>query len=162
MKLHFRERIFTWFDSYDVHDENHKLVYRVKGQLSWGHKLVIFNAKGERVGVVTQKIVTLLPKYEIEAKGESLGFIKKNLTLINPHYDFDKLGWHAKGNFVKWNYKIVDDKGDIVAKIDKKLIHLTDNYVIDVPEKKNALKALMFVIAIDAEQCAQEKRENKG
>jgi len=36
MKLLFRQRIFSWFDSYDIYDENGNTVYVVKGQLAWG------------------------------------------------------------------------------------------------------------------------------
>ena len=41
MKLLFKQRAFTWFDSYDIYDENENTVYVVKGQLSWGHCLKI-------------------------------------------------------------------------------------------------------------------------
>ena len=33
-------------DSYDIYDEAGNTVYVVKGQLSWGHKLVIYDAYG--------------------------------------------------------------------------------------------------------------------
>lgn len=36
MKLLFKQRMFSWFDSYDIYDENENTVYVVKGQLSWG------------------------------------------------------------------------------------------------------------------------------
>ena len=41
MKLLFKQRLFSWFDSYDIYDEAGNTVYVVKGQLSWGHKLAI-------------------------------------------------------------------------------------------------------------------------
>ena len=43
MRLLFRQRFFSWFDSYDIYDERENPVYTVKGQLSWGHCLKIFN-----------------------------------------------------------------------------------------------------------------------
>ena len=36
MKLLFKQRYFSWFDSYDIYDEAGSAVYVVKGQLSWG------------------------------------------------------------------------------------------------------------------------------
>ena len=45
MKLLFRQRFFSWFDSYDIYDEFGNTVYVVKGQLSWGHKLVIYGLR---------------------------------------------------------------------------------------------------------------------
>ena len=39
MKLLFKQRFFSWFDSYDIYNEAGDTVYVVKGQLSWGHCL---------------------------------------------------------------------------------------------------------------------------
>lgn len=41
MKLLFKQRMFTWFDSYDIYDEAGHTVYTVEGKLSWGHRLII-------------------------------------------------------------------------------------------------------------------------
>ena len=50
MKLLFKQRIFSWLDSYDIYDEKGETVYTVKGQLSFGHKLFIYNKYGEHIG----------------------------------------------------------------------------------------------------------------
>jgi len=39
MKLLFKERLFSWLDSYDVYDENGDIIFTVKGVLSWGNYL---------------------------------------------------------------------------------------------------------------------------
>lgn len=39
MKLLFKQRLFSWFDSYEIYDESGNTVYVVKGQLSWGINL---------------------------------------------------------------------------------------------------------------------------
>ena len=44
MKLLFKQRLFSWFDSYDIYDEAGNTVYVVKVQFSWGHKLAIYDA----------------------------------------------------------------------------------------------------------------------
>ena len=53
--------MFSWFDSYDIYDENENTVYVVKGQLSWGHCLKIFDACDREVGTVRERVLTLLP-----------------------------------------------------------------------------------------------------
>ena len=58
MKLLFKQRLFSWFDSYDIYDEFGNTVYVVKGQLSWGHKLVIYDADGNEIGMVVQRVLT--------------------------------------------------------------------------------------------------------
>ena len=32
----FKQRMFSWFDSYDIYDEYGNTLFVVKGQLSWG------------------------------------------------------------------------------------------------------------------------------
>ena len=45
MKLLFRQRFFSWFDSYDIYDEDGNTVYVVKGQLSG---MGLFHYRGSR------------------------------------------------------------------------------------------------------------------
>ena len=66
MKLLFRQRAFSWFDSYDIYDENENTVYVVKGQLSWGHCLKIYDPEEQQeLGTVKEEILTWLPKFEL-------------------------------------------------------------------------------------------------
>ena len=141
MKLLFKQRLFSWFDSYDIYDEAGNTVYVVKGQLSWGHKLVIYDAYGNEVGMVVQKVLTFLPKFEIYKNGSYIGCLSN--------------GWHIDGTFMEWDYSILDQSGYSIARVSKELFHMTDTYVIDVQDPGNALDALMFVLAIDAEKCSR-------
>ena len=50
MRLLFKQRLFSWFDSYDIFDEEGNTVYTVKGELSWGHRLQIYDAAGRAIG----------------------------------------------------------------------------------------------------------------
>ena len=50
MRMYFKQRMFSWFDSYDIYDEQGNALYVVKGQLAWGHCLKIFDAYGQEVG----------------------------------------------------------------------------------------------------------------
>ena len=59
LKLLFKQRFFSWFDSYDIYDEAGNTVYEVKGQLSWGHCLKIFDRAGREIGTVQDKEVSL-------------------------------------------------------------------------------------------------------
>ena len=97
MKLLFKQRLFSWFDSYDIYDESGNTVYVVKGQLSWGHKLVIYDANGRELGMVQQRVLALLPKFEIYERGNYIGCISKEFTLLKPRYDIDYNGWHIEG-----------------------------------------------------------------
>ena len=155
MKLLFKQRFFSWFDSYDIYDEAGNTVYVVKGQLSWGHLLKIYDANGCEVGTVREKIITFLPKFEVYMGNTYVGRISKEFTLFRPKYDIDFNGWHIDGNFIEWDYSISGSRGELIATISKQIFNWTDTYVIDVVNLQDALCALMFVLAIDAEKCSR-------
>ena len=148
--------MFTWFDSYDIYDEQGNTVYVVKGQLSWGHCLKIFDAYGNEVGMVKERILTLMPKFEVYLGKDYLGCIEKEFSLFKPKYDIDYNGWHIEGNLFEWDYSIQDGAGMPVAVISKQLFNWTDTYEIDVRLPQDALVSLMFVLAIDAEKCSRK------
>lgn len=155
MKLLFKQRIFSWFDSYDIYDEQGNTVYSVEGKLGWGHVLHVLDRHGEHIGTVKQVVLTLLPRFEIYLKDRLMGSISRELTLFKPSYDIDFNGWHVEGSFWEWDYSVVDASGREIAQISKELFHLTDTYVIDVFDPKDALYVLMLVLAIDAEKCSR-------
>lgn len=155
MKLLFKQRFFSWFDSYDIYDESGRTLYTVKGQLAWGHRLKVYDAHGREVGTVRERIITFLPKFEIYLGDQYVGCISKEFSLFKPRYNIDFNGWHIKGDFFEWDYTIINASGYTVATISKQLLRWTDTYVIDVANPADALCALMFVIAIDAEKCSR-------
>ena len=155
MRMYFKQRMFSWFDSYDIYDEQGNALYVVKGQLAWGHCLKIFDAYGQEVGTVKERLLTFLPKFEIYLGDTYLGCIKKEFSFFKPQYDIEYNGWHIDGSFLEWDYNITDSDGYTVATISKEILHWTDQYVIDVVDENDALTALMFVLAIDAEKCSR-------
>ncbi|MBQ0000432.1 MAG: LURP-one-related family protein, partial [Clostridiales bacterium] len=111
MRLLFKERLFSWFDSYDIYDEAGNTVFRVEGKLSWGHKLVIYDAYGTELGTVQERILTILPKFEIYAGSTYMGCISKEFSFFTPHYNIDFNGWHIDGTILEWDYTIQDRTG---------------------------------------------------
>ena len=57
MKLLFKQRLFTWFDSYDIYNENGDTLYTVEGQFSWGHCLHILDRNGTHVATVQERFL---------------------------------------------------------------------------------------------------------
>ena len=156
MKLLFKQRLFSWFDSYDIYDEAGQTVYTVKGQLSWGHCLKIFDANGNEIGTVKERIFTFLPKFELYLGRNLIGQISKEFSFFKPRYNIDCNGWNVEGNFLEWDYNIKDYSGRHVATVSKQLFNWTDTYEIDVIDPQDALCALMLTLAIDAEKCSRK------
>lgn len=156
MKLLFKQRLFSWFDSYDVYNEAEEALYTVKGQLAWGHCLKIFDFAGNEIGMVKERVLTFLPKFEIYLGKNYVGCISKEFTFLRPKFNIDFNGWRVEGSFLEWDYSIIDSAGRGVASVSKELFKWTDTYIIDVSRPDDALCALMLVLAIDAEKCSRK------
>ena len=154
MKLQFKQRFFSWFDSYDIFDEQEETVYTVEGKLSWGHRLHILGSRGEHIATVKQKIFTLMPGFELYVGEELIGTLQKEFSFFKPRYYIDFNGWQIEGDFFEWDYSILEGERT-VATVSKELFNWTDTYAIDVAEPGDALRALMVVLAIDAEKCSR-------
>ena len=156
MKLLFKQRLFSWFDSYDIYNEAGEVVYTVKGELSWGHLLRIYDANGRELGCVKQEIFAFLPKFYMYLGDECVGSICRELSLFTPKYNIDYKGWSVEGDLFELEYSVCNEYGREVATVSKELWHFADTYVIDVNAPADALYALMLVLAIDAEKCSRD------
>ena len=156
MKLVFKQRMFSWFDSYDIYDEFGNTLYTVEGQLSWGHCMKVFDSAGNELAMLQQVLFTFLPKFEIYLSWNYAGCIKKEFTFLKPVFDIDYNGWRVEGDYMEWDYQIVDSSGRLIATVEKELFKWTDTYIIDVKNPADALSALMLVLAIDAEKCSRD------
>jgi len=156
MKLLFKQRFFSWFDSYDIYGEDGNTLFTVEGQLSWGHCLHILDPQGNHIGTVQEKILTFLPQFELYAYGEYLGCIKKEFSFFTPRFTIEGSDWEIEGNWTEWDYTIHSPSQGPVAAVSKELFQWTDTYVIDVDNPADALCALMIVLAIDAEKCSRD------
>ena len=156
MKLLFKQRMFSWFDSYDIYNEFGEPIFEVRGQLSWGHCFKIFDKSGHELGCVNQRIFTFLPKFEMYINGNCVGCISKEFSWFKPRFNMDYCEWHVEGDFWEWDYRIQDALGETVAIVSKELWNWTDTYSIDVKNPNDALLALMLVLAIDAEKCSRD------
>lgn len=166
MKLLLKQKILSWFDSYNIYalpegedadsfeysDEH--IAYRVEGQLAWGHEFHIFDRNGQMLGRISQEIFTFLPKFDLELFGEHIGRVEREFSLFVPSYRVDFRDWEVSGDLLGWDYSITDSQGVAAARITKELFHFSDTYTIDIPDERDALHALMVVLAIDAANCS--------
>lgn len=153
LKLLFKQRIFSWLDSYDIYDEQGKVVYTVEGKLSWGHRLVIYNTLHEVVGELKEEVITWLAKFHMLVSGIEIGMITKEFSVFKPKFHLSCNDWTIVGDFMEWNYDVVSEQRPIMH-VSKELLHLSDTYVLDIEEASDALYCLMIVLAIDAVKCA--------
>ncbi|MCI8525428.1 MAG: hypothetical protein HFF17_05795 [Oscillospiraceae bacterium] len=156
MYLRFRQRMFSWLDSYDIYDEQGQPVYEVRGELSWGHRLQIYDAAGRPVGRVQERVLSLLPRFELYLGEQFVGMIRKEFTFFRPRFQLDCNGWQVEGDVFGWDYTVWDGSR-VVMRLSKELWRWTDTYTMDIARPQDALCCLMIVLAIDAAKCSDGK-----
>ncbi len=152
MKLLFKQRLFSWFDSYDIYAENGSVMFTVEGRMGWGKKLEISDATGKYLGMLKQEIFTFLPSFEMYIGERHVGCVRKEFSFFKPSFFLDCNGWTVEGNWFEWDYSIYDSRGNVVAAIYKEGFNWTDTYVLDVFDPQDAVTVLMIALAIDAEK----------
>ena len=155
MQLYIKQRIFSWTDSYDVYEETGQARYEVRAKfLSLGHQIHVYDKRtGQELGSIHQKLFTLLPTFEIVIDGRVQGTIRKQFTLFRPSYVVDYRGWQVDGNFMGWDYRVLQGDMEIMS-ISKELFNWSDTYVLRYNNPANEMPGLLLVIAIDAANCS--------
>lgn len=155
IKLLFKQHFFSWFDSYDIYDETGSIMFVVKGELAWGHLLRIYDSNGSEMGYIREKPLSWLPKFEMYLGTRYIGCISKEFAFFKPKFNIDYNGWQVEGNWLEWDYTILDAAGQSIASVSKEIWNWTDTYAIDILNPQDAVYALMLVLAIDAEKCSR-------
>ena len=147
MKLLIKQKVFSIRDTFNIYDENQHIKYTVKGEMfSLSNKLHVYDALGNEVGMIRQKVLSFLPKFFIEIGGREVGMIKKGFI---DKYDVEYKGWTVQGDFMDWNYCVYNGSQRVLD-IQRKLLSWGDTYELDIMNPEDELSALMLVLAIDA------------
>lgn len=154
MRLLFKQRFLSWFDSFDIYDEADNTVFTVEGRLAWGHKLEVMDAAGSHIGTVREEALAFLPRFALYIGEACVGEIKKEFTFFKPRFTLNCNGWEVEGDWFEWDYRVTDPAGRLVMTAQKELLHWTDTYIIDIERPEDTLLCLMIVLAIDAAKCS--------
>ena len=92
-----------------------------------------------------------MPQFRLFINEQEVGRVKRKFSFFSQKFQIDCNGWRVEGDVIGYNYSIVDANNSLVATLERKLWKLTDQYVIDIVDPKDALLVLMIVLAIDAE-----------
>lgn len=154
MELLIRQRVFSWTDSYDVYDETGQPRYEVRAEFfALGHQIHVYEKNtGREVGSIHQRLLTLLPKFEVVVNGRTVGTVCREFTLFRQNYQVDYRGWSVEGDFLGWDYQVTDGARTILT-ISKELLRFGDTYVLRFQDPRDALPGLLLVLAIDAANC---------
>lgn len=154
MELLIKQRVFSWTDTYDVFDRTGSARYFVKSEFfSLGHKIHVYDKyTGEELGCIQQRLLTLLPTFDIFIGTQMVGTIRKKFTFFTQDYLVDYRGWDVEGDFLGWDYRVMQGRTEVMS-ITKEWLSWGDTYTLRYPDPTSELPGLLLVIAIDAANC---------
>ena len=137
-------------ERFDIKDDRGVVNYQVEGSFFQIPKtFTIYDAYGEQVSEISKEFFTLLPRFTIQLRNGSNFVIRKKLTFFRDKYEFDNLGLRIEGNIWDLNFKLLDDRDQLVAEIRKEIFHLTSTYNVTVYEDSYADLVVSLCVAID-------------
>ncbi|MCY7096717.1 LURP-one-related family protein [Streptococcus oralis] len=137
-------------ERFDIKDDKGVVNYQVEGSFFQIPKtFTIYDAYGEQVSEISKEFFTLLPRFTIQLRNGSNFVIRKKLTFWRDKYEFDNLGLRIEGNTWDLNFKLLDDRDQLVAEIRKEIFHLTSTYTVTVYEDSYADLVISLCVAID-------------
>ena len=154
MKLLLKQKIWSWFDSFDIWNEKGEVVYRVKGHMACGHAFRVYDKYDREIAEIKQRMWSWTYKFDIIQNGKETGLVHKQFTW-KPRFDihFNNKEYDVVGNWMGWDYRLTSSN-KLIAEIHKEIWNWTDTYSINVDEK-DELTAVILVVAIDAIKCCQ-------
>ena len=137
-------------ERFAIKDDRGEIAYQAEGSFFQIPKtFTIYDAYGEKVSQISKEILTLLPRFEIQLRDGSSFVIRKKLTFWRDKYEFDNLGLRIEGNIWDLNFKLLDDRDQVIAEITKELFHLTSTYSVTVYDESYADLVISLCVAID-------------
>ena len=137
-------------ERFDIKDDRGVVNYQVEGSFFQIPKtFTIYDAYSEQVSEISKEFFTLLPHFNIQLRNGSNFVIRKKLTFFRDKYEFDHLGLRIEGNIWDLNFKLLDDRDQVIAEIRKEIFHLTSTYTVTVYEDSYADLIISLCVAID-------------
>lgn len=150
MRLIIKKKIMAWTDSFNVFDECDNKKYTVKADLiSIGRVFRVYDELHKEVGVVREKLIKILPRYNVFIGGKERGYIKKCFSFFHPVYDIQFANLRVDGDIFSWNYDVYNGSGYLVATVRKKIISFVCTYVMDIIDETYEMEIVMLAVVIE-------------
>lgn len=157
MKLYIKQKVFSIRDKFHIYDENGEVKYTATGEiLTLGKKLHITDAYDRERIFISQRLMTFLPKFEIEINGSEPVEIVKNFTLFRHEFSIPQWGITIHGDFFAHEYEVLRN-GTEIAHLSKEWFTFGDAYAIEIMNPEDELMALSAILVVD---CCMERRNN--
>lgn len=153
MKFQIKQQLFRLFDTFDIKDENGRLICSVSNDGILAHSFTIRDDINNVSFRIDEKIFRFLPTFEIYLNNERAGTIKSRFNLFVKKLDIDLYNLSVEGSLWDFNFRVLDQNRKLVAEIDRKVFTLTDTYEINCIDERYNVLVVLICLCIDAINC---------
>ena len=147
--LVMHQKVKAGLEEYEILDG--KMVkYRAKKKLlAAGADFDIFDAAGNNIGLVDQKVMNMVKTFDISFMGQRFGTVKKKFPALTKDMEYDFKGWKLDGDALGMNFKFIDKAKNVYATVKKKMIAFGDTYEITFMDPNDELIVVALTIVLD-------------
>ena len=152
MRYVIQEKFWAFGNDFFIFDEHQNRVYFVDGKaFSWGDKLTFQDLEGNELAFISQKLISLRPRYDIVRDGETFAQVVKEYSWLRKKFTLDVPGpndYTITGSF--WQHEYTFERfGQVVATVSRAVFSWQDTYGIDIVDGEDDISILCTAIVID-------------
>ncbi len=149
IRYYLKQRLFSLTNDFTVQDEKNEPVFKVHGKfLHIGDDITVTDiAGGQELVHIKQKVISLLPCYDVYRNGELLVRVNKQFHLSGER--FKVTGDNGKtyqivGNIFDWDFSINDEADNVLGRVNRNLSVFRDSYAVEIESEAD----VPFIIAM--------------
>ena len=159
--FHVKQKFRIGGERFDIKDDRGEIAYQVEGSFFKIPKtFTIYDADNQKVSEIRKEVMTFLPRFEIQLSNGDSFYIRKKFTFFKDKYEFDNLALRIEGDIWDWDFKLLDDRDQVIAGISKEFIRLTSTYNLTVYEDSYADLVVSLCVAIDYVEMLESQSNN--
>ena len=145
----------------DITDDQKNVVYYTKSSIfALKGKTEIYDAGGKVIAHLEKRPVSLHEKHFVTmADGTKFTLSNEIFHIIKDITNIEGLGWQLRGNIIGLNFNLLDENGEPIATVGKKMISIHNKYCIDLYQPRHEQKVVAIVIQL--EKMLESRREDK-
>ncbi len=147
--LVMHQKVKAGLEEYEVLDGK-AVKYKVKKKLlAAGADFDIFDAMGNKIGLVDQKVMNMVKTFDLTLYGQNCGTVKKKFPALTKDMNYDLKGWKLDGDALGMNFKFTDAAKTVYATVKKKLVAFGDTYEITFANAEDELLVVALTVVLD-------------
>ncbi len=159
MKLYINEKLFSIHRRFYVKDEYDRDVFEISSEfLTIGDKTTVKDMMGNTVAYIEQRILHLMPHYDIYIDGQLVCNIAKKIRLLANDYELSN-GYTISGGVMALDFTIYDEYRKQLGSITRKLFSIGDKYTIEIYDEEKLPIVLAIIVSI-ANDVNRRQRSN--